>query len=110
MNSSELIKIGFTKVTKTDDRDVSGGYAGDMLSWVMGRAKAGEVWFTIVSNINTIAVASLVEVSAIVICDSVTLDETVIKRATEEGINVYYTNLSVYNAAVRFNELFTGNE
>ena len=29
------------------DRQVTGGYCGDLLSWVMGRAKAGDAWMTV---------------------------------------------------------------
>ena len=43
------------------DREISGGYAGDLLSWVISRAKSGDVWVTIMSNINIVAVASLTD-------------------------------------------------
>ena len=39
------------------DAPVTGGYAGDLLSWVMGRASAGDCWITIMSNQNVAAVA-----------------------------------------------------
>ena len=37
-------------------REIKGGYMGDLLSWVMGRAKADQAWITIMSNQNIIAV------------------------------------------------------
>lgn len=40
------------------DRPVSGGYAGDLLSWVLGRAGQDAAWLTIMSNQNVAAVAS----------------------------------------------------
>ena len=39
------------------DRPVSGGYAGDLLSWVLGRAGQDAAWLTIMSNQNVAAVA-----------------------------------------------------
>lgn len=107
MDTSILEKIGFTKITGEEDKTISGGYVGDMLSWVMGRARAGNCWFTIINNLNTIAVASLVDVSAIVFCDGVTLDNAVIDKAKEEDINIYYTKLSTFEAVVAFNDIFS---
>ena len=40
------------------EREIEGGYCGDLLSWVMGRADSGSAWVTIMSNINIVAVAS----------------------------------------------------
>ena len=39
------------------DRIVSGGYTGDLLSWVMGRAESDNAWITIMTNVNIVAVA-----------------------------------------------------
>ena len=52
------------------DREVSGGYAGDLLSWVMGRARAGCCWVTIMTNLNVPAVASLADVACVIIAES----------------------------------------
>ena len=41
-------------------QEVSGCYIGDLLSWVMGRAKAGDAWLTVMGNISALAVASLI--------------------------------------------------
>jgi hypothetical protein len=43
------------------EKEITGGYTGDLLSWVMGRASCGNAWITIMSNINIIAVASLLD-------------------------------------------------
>ena len=102
MNSSELTRIGFIEITAAKSREINGGYCGDLLSWVMGRAEEGNLWFTIMGNLNAVAVASLVDVAAIVLCDGVTLEETVLQKAKEEGINIYATELPVYAAATRF--------
>ena len=41
------------------EREIGGVYIGDLLSWVMGRAKADDAWITIMTNINVVAVAAL---------------------------------------------------
>ncbi len=70
------------------DREIRGGYAGDLLSWVMGRAKADDAWITIMSNHNILAVAALSDVACIILAEGVTLDEGVLETARLKGINV----------------------
>ncbi|MBQ8850371.1 MAG: hypothetical protein IJ011_08590 [Clostridia bacterium] len=70
------------------ERDILGGYTGDLLSWVMGRLGEGEAWVTIMSNINVVAVASLSDPSCIILSESVLPDEGVIERAEGQGINI----------------------
>ena len=55
MNVHDLIeKLDLTVINQGDlSRPVTGGYAGDLLSWVMGRAQQNDVWITIMSNLNT---------------------------------------------------------
>ena len=87
------------------DREVKGFYAGDLLSWVMGRANAGNVWFTIMSNVNVLAVASLVDLSAVVLAEGVTLSEKDIASAEEKGINVFTSGKSTYELCALAGEL-----
>ena len=39
--------LGLVPLHEAEDRPVTGGYAGDLLSWVMGRAQSGDCWITI---------------------------------------------------------------
>ena len=78
------------------DREIAGVYAGDLLSWVMGHAEYGECLVTIMSNINVRAVASLLELSCVILAEGVTADEEFIKLAQEKNINVLKSNHSTY--------------
>ena len=71
-----------------ETREIRGGYAGDLLSWVMGRANSGDAWVTIMSNINIAAVAALTDVACIILAEGVTAEEKVIEVAKEKGINL----------------------
>lgn len=82
------------------NREINGVYIGDLLSWVMAHAKPNNLWLTVMSNINVIAVASLVNISCIVLCDNVTLCDEVLQTAKQKGINVFSTALSSFDAAV----------
>jgi len=70
------------------DREISGGYAGDLLSWVMGRAEEDQAWITIMSNLNIVAVAALSGVSAVILSEGVKPDAGVAERALAQGINL----------------------
>lgn len=79
------------------DREVTCGYCGDLLSWVMGRAPADSVWITVMSNLNVIAVASLADVACIVLAEGAVLDEDAKKRAELEGMNVYSSKYDLFS-------------
>ena len=87
------------------ERACSGVYIGDLLSWVMGRAQSGNVWITIMSNINIVAVASLTEVSCIVLAEGVVPEEDVVRTAEQKGINLFCAKEPAYELAVRLNGL-----
>ncbi len=70
------------------DRVIRGGYVGDLLSWVMGRAKADDAWITIMSNHNILAVAALADVACIILAEGVTLEADVLETAKQKGINI----------------------
>ncbi len=102
MTVYELCKSeNFTPVTVTyAEREISGVYIGDLLSWVMGKAQASEAWITIMSNINTLAVASLTDVACIILAEGVNLEPDVLDAATKKEINVVSTTLSAYEVAL----------
>ena len=81
------------------DRVFKGVYIGDLLSWVMGRAQGDNLWITIMSNINIVAVAALTDVAAILLAEGVTLEENVIRTAEEKGINVFTSPMTAYELA-----------
>lgn len=83
----------------TPDKEVNGAYIGDLLSWVMGKAESGNIWITIMSNINVVAVATLADTSVIVLCEGVLLDGEVLALAESKGINILSTVHSAYEAA-----------
>lgn len=78
------------------EKTVTGGYTGDLLSWVMSRASAGSAWITIMSNINIIAVASLCEVSCVILAENAETEQSVISLAAEKKINLLRSGKSSF--------------
>ena len=74
-----------TLVAGDGSREVTGGYCGDLLSWVMGRAQAGDAWLTVMGNVNAVAVAVLADTSCIVLAEDSPLDEDARARAEAQG-------------------------
>ena len=71
----------------------------------MGRAQADNVWLTIMSNLNIVAVATLADVSCIILCEGVTLEESVRNTAEAKGVNILATEAPAYETAKRLTEL-----
>ena len=102
MKVSELLLHGFEAVSLPDgDREIVGVYIGDLLSWVMGRAEMDNAWITIMTNVNTIAVASLADTSCVILAEGVELPEDIVQTAQEKGINVLSSNQPIYETAVQ---------
>lgn len=90
-------KLGLTPIAVADDTaEVRSGYAGDLLSWVMGRVPAEAAWITIMSNINVVAVAVLRDVSMVIIAEGADVSSEVATRAAEQGVNLYASEADVY--------------
>ena len=78
------------------EREVDGVYTGDLLSWVMGRLAYGNVWVTIMNNVNIVAVASLSDASCIILTENSEISQEVLDKASANGINILRTAKSSY--------------
>ena len=97
---------GFEAIALPDaEREITGVYIGDLLSWVMGRAGEGDAWITIMSNINIIAVASLADTASIILAEGVELENDIIETAKSKGINILRSSKSMYEIAVELSGL-----
>lgn len=76
---------------------VTGGYVSDLLSDVMGNAKEGQIWITLQTHQNIIAVGSLKDISAIIIVKGLTPENETIEKSNIENIPVLSTSLDTFN-------------
>ena len=74
-----------------EDAELSGAYTSDLLSDVMAYAKEGGALITIQAHKNTVAVATLVNISAIIVCNSRPISDDMLAAAKDEGIAVLLT-------------------
>ena len=87
------------------DREVEGGYVGDLLSLVMGKAQSGNAWVTIQTNINIVAVASLTDVAMIILAEGLNPDPNTATRAEMEGIPVYSSEKTAFELVCELKDL-----
>ena len=72
MNVGQLIeKTGWTLVCGDVDKEIRGGWCGDLLSRVMGSGPFGSAWITVQAHRNVIAVASLREFACVIFAEGV---------------------------------------
>ncbi len=92
-------------VADNGKRQVEGGYVGDLLSWVIGRAGQGSAWVTIMSNPNVAAVAMLADTAMIILAEGVQPDETLLAKARQHKLALYTASEGAYELAWRLHEL-----
>ena len=86
-------------------KEIDGCYCGDLLSWVMSRAEEGNVWLTVMGNVNSIGVAVLAEISCIILTENAALDTDAKKRAEEQGVIILTTEKNAYQTAAEISRL-----
>ena len=92
---------GQTALTKP----VTGGYASDLLSNVMGQAQQGNVWITMQGHQNIVAVASLSGLAAVIVAGGGQPDPEAVKKAEAEGVVLLTSPLGVFEVAGRLHRL-----
>lgn len=102
MKVSELVKELNLKVFSGReglDREIAGGYVSDLLSDVMGNASEGEVWITLQTHRNVVAIASLKDLACILLVSSLVPEQSTIEHSEQEGIPILGTALSTFEIA-----------
>jgi serine kinase of HPr protein (carbohydrate metabolism regulator) len=99
MNLNTIIKeLNLQVLTGADklDAQVKGAYASDLLSDVMGKARERNLWITMQTHKNIVAVASLKEVAAIIIVNNGKPEEDTLAAAEKEGVVLLSTGDTSY--------------
>lgn len=108
---SQIIeKLEIKALNNIEDKlkiDVTNCYTSDLLSDVMGKSKENELWITLQTHHNIIAVASLKDHAAIIITGSNEVSEESISKATEEGVLLLNTELNNYQISGALSKLLS---
>ena len=101
----------FTAVNigRDTERTVTKLYSCDLLSMALVKATVGCAWFTVIGNVNTIAVAVHTDCSCVVLCEGIKLDDYAYKKAVEHGVTVLCTDMPVFDAAIMLSTAIDAN-
>jgi len=97
----ELIEAKDMTPETDKNTEVSCGYTCDLLSWVMAHGAAGMAWVTVQTHMNVIAVASLMEMAAVIIPEGIEMEAPSLEKAKEEGITVLESPLTAFEICAR---------
>jgi serine kinase of HPr protein (carbohydrate metabolism regulator) len=87
------------------DKEISHGYASDLLSDVMGNAKEGDLWVTLQAHQNIVAVAVMKSISGIILVNNRAPDSMTLKKAREEGIPILVSKMPAFELVGKLFEM-----
>jgi len=108
MNAAELMKVLDLKLLAGEgglNNELEGCYISDLLSYVMSRASKGNVWITVQTNINVVAVSVLIEVGCVIIPENIAVEQITIDKANKEDVPMFSTGKTAYEIACILKEL-----
>ena len=92
-------KLSLKRLSKGEDREIASCYISDLLSRVLGSCKTGDVWITVQTSMNVIAVASMTGASCVILPEGLTTSQSVLDKASEENLFVFTSDDNAYNLA-----------
>ncbi len=99
MKVNELVdKLGLTVFCGKQglNNEVNGAYTSDLLSDVMGNVDEGEVWITLQTHKNIMAIASLKEVAAVILVKGYKPEKDAVMQSNEEDIPILGTKKETF--------------
>lgn len=84
--------------------EISGGYTSDLMSDVMGHAEKGNIWITLQTHKNVMAIASLKELAAVILVKGLKPDNDTLEKSNEENIPILGTSLESFELSGRVYE------
>lgn len=85
--------------------EVHGGYASDLISDVIANAREGDLWVTLQTHQNTIAVASMKDLAGVVLVNGRQPEEDTLRKAKEENVPLLVCSLPAFELIGRLHQL-----
>ena len=108
MKVQELVdKLGLKVLSGANgmDREIDGCYISDLLSDVMGNAMEGNIWITLQTHKNVMAIASLKELACVILVKGQTASDDTLEQSNEEGIPFLSTTMQTFETAGKIYDL-----
>lgn len=94
-------KLNLKTLVSGEDKEILGCYISDLLSRVMGGCKEGDVWITVQTSMNMVAVALMIEAACVIFPEGLGATEDVIAKAKEEGLTLFSSDETAYSLAIK---------
>lgn len=108
MTVAEIIEKKMFEVVNdggNGDTEITKPFACDLLSFAMSKASSGCAWFTVMGNMNTIAVSVLTDCACVVLCEGATLDAAAAAKAEQQNVTVLSAgDMPIFEAALSLYE------
>ena len=110
MKTNDLAAVAGYRCAQEEypDSEIRAGFTSDLLSDVMANAPQDSVLITIQAHRNTVAVATLAGIRAIVVCSDRPVPQDMLDSAKDEGIAVFVTGENQFAASARISRLLAG--
>ena len=108
MNLLEIIQRLKLEVKAGDQflsNEVEGGYASDLISDVIANAQEGDLWVTLQTHQNTIAVASMKELAGVVLVNGREPEPETLQKAREEDVPLLVSALPAFELIGRLHNM-----
>jgi hypothetical protein len=101
----EKVEVETLSSVPSVDRQVTGGYASDLLSCVIKGAKKDTIWVTLQSHLNVVAVASLLGLAGVIVTEGNRPDPDTLSKAENEGVVLMATPKTTFTVVGELNSL-----
>lgn len=99
MKISDLVQNEHFKILNQhtyEDREINYLRCCDLLSWVMAKGAEGDAWITVQTHANIVAVSTLLEISCIILPESIKPDIDTLNKAEENQLAIISCDLDAF--------------
>ena len=101
----KLLSLDVKSYSDGLQQDVTGGYASDLLSDVLANSKKGDIWITLQTHQNIVAVANVKGLAGIIIVGRKEPQKDTLDKAEAEKITIMTTSMSAFETAGKIYQL-----
>ncbi|MCL2426352.1 MAG: AraC family transcriptional regulator [Oscillospiraceae bacterium] len=102
MTTKKLEKeLGLQRLSGNVDKDIESCYISDMLSRVLGGCQSGDVWITVQTSLNMVAVAIMTEAACVIFPEGLSAPDNVVEKADEEGLTIFSSKETAFSLATK---------
>ena len=78
------------------DREITGGYASDLLSDVLAHGNEGNLWITLQIHQNIVGVANMKDLAGIILVNNREPEQETLEKAEAEGLPIMVTEMPTF--------------